>query len=245
MPSIGRRRVPGLRREEVAQLAGISTAWYTLLETGANIRVSPRVVERVAAALGLSEEEKLHLFSLAIVEMPTVARTTGEEVGSTGREYFELIAFTRRARSACSLAELGQLCTDALFELARPIEVAYFVDADLAARTFTFSSQRTAADIPSLPENCQPFSSVHDAEEVLVRGEIFSEFNLPASRHSIFRERAKTLGSGRFISAGVKADNFDGAIGYIQKAPEPHTERERQRLGLFAEIVHLALSSRT
>src|SRR5664279_5741029 len=205
----GRRRVPGLRREEVAQLADISTAWYTLLETGREIRVSPRMLDRVAAALRLNDQERLYLFSLALDELPTLPRFSVESVGSTGREYFELMTFARRARAASTLQELADLTTDVLFDIARPTEVAYFVEAELASQTFAFTSQRTAPGVAPVPRERLGFSSVHDAQEVLVRGESFAEHNLVESRHALFRERARTLGSGRFISAGHKARNLD------------------------------------
>lgn len=61
----GRRRTPGLRREEVAVLAGISSAWYTWLEQGREIRVSPEVLHRIADALQLTAEDRRHLLALA------------------------------------------------------------------------------------------------------------------------------------------------------------------------------------
>lgn len=66
--SIGKRRVPGLRRAEVADLAEISVEWYTMLETARHIRVSPRLLDRLAAVLRLNDREKLELFSLAMDE---------------------------------------------------------------------------------------------------------------------------------------------------------------------------------
>ncbi|QUH02941.1 helix-turn-helix domain-containing protein [Saccharopolyspora erythraea] len=59
------RRVPGLRREEVAQLAGMSTDYYTRLEQGRQISPSDSVLDAVAAALRLDEAERVHLFDLA------------------------------------------------------------------------------------------------------------------------------------------------------------------------------------
>lgn len=66
IPSYGDlRRVPGLRREEVAQLAGVSTDYYTRLERGSLRGVSDSVLEAVAAALQLDEAERAHLLDLA------------------------------------------------------------------------------------------------------------------------------------------------------------------------------------
>ncbi len=60
-----RRRTPGLRREEVAQLSGLGLTWYTWLEQGRDIKVSPQVLEAVARTLQLDRHERSHLFTLA------------------------------------------------------------------------------------------------------------------------------------------------------------------------------------
>src|SRR5579883_3081118 len=61
----GRRRTPGLRREEVAQLANVGVSWYTLLEQGRDIHPSREVLYGIAHALQLTADEQRHLFSLA------------------------------------------------------------------------------------------------------------------------------------------------------------------------------------
>jgi transcriptional regulator with XRE-family HTH domain len=66
----GRRRTPGLRREEVAQLCGVSTTWYTWLEQGRPIRASASVLRRIAEALQLSRAERLYLFEIARCVVP-------------------------------------------------------------------------------------------------------------------------------------------------------------------------------
>ncbi len=65
-----RRRTPGLRREEVALLAGISVTWYTWLEQGRAIRPSFPVLHSIARVLRLSEAEQRYLFELAAA-LPT------------------------------------------------------------------------------------------------------------------------------------------------------------------------------
>src|ERR1700722_2028318 len=65
-----RRRTPGLRREEVAQLCGVSTTWYTWLEQGRPVRASASVLNRIAEALRLSRAEKLYLFEIARCVVP-------------------------------------------------------------------------------------------------------------------------------------------------------------------------------
>ncbi|MDX6368582.1 MAG: hypothetical protein QOG93_84, partial [Gaiellaceae bacterium] len=66
----GRRRTPGLRREEVAQLAGVGLSWYTWLEQGREIKPSAGVLDAVARVLELDSGERAHLFHLARVELP-------------------------------------------------------------------------------------------------------------------------------------------------------------------------------
>ncbi|MFI0733478.1 helix-turn-helix transcriptional regulator [Streptomyces sp. NPDC021225] len=66
LPSYGgRRRVPGLRREELAQLAGVSAGYYTRLEQGQSPNASDAVLDAVARVLRLDEAERTHLYSLA------------------------------------------------------------------------------------------------------------------------------------------------------------------------------------
>jgi transcriptional regulator with XRE-family HTH domain len=64
LPPGRRRRTPGLRREEVAELAGVSADWYTRLEQGRDINASTQVLDAIAGALQLSAEERRHLFAL-------------------------------------------------------------------------------------------------------------------------------------------------------------------------------------
>ncbi len=81
----GRRRTPGLRREELAALAGVGVSWYTWLEQGRDIHPSPEVLDALARALRLDAAERSTLFALARMEMPlpgnadTQPRDGGEE----------------------------------------------------------------------------------------------------------------------------------------------------------------------
>src|SRR5512146_1634846 len=64
LPDTNRRRTPGLRREDVAALAGVSVTWYTWLEQGRNIQVSADVLERISQTLRMSADEREYLFAL-------------------------------------------------------------------------------------------------------------------------------------------------------------------------------------
>jgi len=70
--TIGRRRTPGLRREEVAQRANISPTWYTWLEQGRGGAPSADVLDRIARGLMLTDPEREHLFMLALGRPPEV-----------------------------------------------------------------------------------------------------------------------------------------------------------------------------
>lgn len=70
LPSGVRRRTPGLRREEVAALAGVGLSWYTWLEQGRDIGVSATFLENLARTLKLDATERRHLFLLAHQRLP-------------------------------------------------------------------------------------------------------------------------------------------------------------------------------
>ncbi|EON12627.1 MULTISPECIES: helix-turn-helix transcriptional regulator [Pandoraea] len=65
LPLLGRRRTPGLRREEVAQLCGLSSTWYTWIEQAREVSISAGALASVASALRLSRAERAYLFDLA------------------------------------------------------------------------------------------------------------------------------------------------------------------------------------
>lgn len=71
LPSGSRRRTSGLRREEVAELANISTDWYTRIEQGRPVTPSPDTLDALARALCLTDAERLHLHALAADDLRT------------------------------------------------------------------------------------------------------------------------------------------------------------------------------
>lgn len=73
LPEVGRRRTPGLRRQEVAQLAAVSVDWYIRLEQGRVGMPGAAVLDAVAAALRLSQAERRHLYLVARGEVPPPA----------------------------------------------------------------------------------------------------------------------------------------------------------------------------
>ena len=86
-----RRRSKGLRREDVAALAGLSATWYTWLEQGRDVHPSERVLERLSGALGLSPAERDYLFMLTQKRPPPLALVVGDEVRPAVRRMLDSV----------------------------------------------------------------------------------------------------------------------------------------------------------
>jgi transcriptional regulator with XRE-family HTH domain len=91
-----RRRVPGLRREELAQLAGVSASYYARLEQGVSLNASAEILDALARALTLDEAETAHLHALANVSKRrvTVRRPPAERVTATTGELLAALGQT-------------------------------------------------------------------------------------------------------------------------------------------------------
>jgi transcriptional regulator with XRE-family HTH domain len=90
----GRRRTPGLRREEVAQLAGVSVTWYTWLEQGRDIRVSSQALDGIARALRLDRAERQHLFMLAHGRPPALADRSHRTISDAQQRMLDALAYS-------------------------------------------------------------------------------------------------------------------------------------------------------
>ncbi len=78
LPLAARRRTPGLRREEVALLCGVSLTWYTWMEQGRDISVSPAALARLAGVLRLNPAERAYLFDLVRKRDPAIPAAPAE-----------------------------------------------------------------------------------------------------------------------------------------------------------------------
>jgi transcriptional regulator with XRE-family HTH domain len=153
----GRRRVPGLRREEVALLAGVSVDYYTRLERGDLKGASDSVLDAVASALRLDEPERAHLNNLALAAnnaqrvrrrrplheglRPTIQRILDAMTGAP--------AYVRNGRRDILAANrLGYaLYSELYLDPARPVNVARFVFLNPRARTFFLDWTSAANDM--------------------------------------------------------------------------------------------------
>ena len=90
----GRRRTAGLRREEVAQRANISAAWYTWLEQGRGGNPSAEVLDRIAGALMLTEVEREHVFLLGLGHPPEVRYRGGDAITPRLQRLLDALAYS-------------------------------------------------------------------------------------------------------------------------------------------------------
>lgn len=151
-----RRRVPGLRREEVAALAGVSADYYKRLERGNLEGVSDSVLEAIANALHLSDAERDHLYDLAEAANPTPRhrRPIGSvRIRDSVRYLLDSItaapAFIRNERRDILAANhLGQALYAPMYtDTARPPNTARFIFLDPAAREFYLDWDRAATNV--------------------------------------------------------------------------------------------------
>src|SRR4029453_7407565 len=92
LPANGRRRTPGLRREEVAQLAGVGLSWYTWLEQGRDLKPAAQVLDALARAPRLDTAAPALLFHLARVELPLPAGDYPREAPPDLAHFVERVA---------------------------------------------------------------------------------------------------------------------------------------------------------
>ncbi len=154
----GNRRVPGLRREEVAMLAGVSADYYTRLEKGNLSGVSDTVLEAIAEALQLDEAERLHLLDLARTANTSPARARRRPVPRQVRPGIQFIldgmsdtpAFVRNGRlDILAVNALGRALYSPLF--AGPCS-----PARAARRTSPGSASSTPPPATSTPTSTTP-----------------------------------------------------------------------------------------
>jgi transcriptional regulator with XRE-family HTH domain len=150
----GPRRVAGLRREEVALLAGVSVDYYTRLERGNLAGVSDSVLDAVARALQLDEPERAHLFDLARARLGTGRprrRPSPQRIRPNVQQMLDAIttpAYIRNGRMDILAANaLGRALYAPIFDSARqPPNSARFAFLDRRAREFFHDWDKTTDD---------------------------------------------------------------------------------------------------
>jgi transcriptional regulator with XRE-family HTH domain len=155
LTSYGTRQVPGLRREEVATLAGVSVDYYNRMERGNLAGVSDGVLQAVAGALRLDEAERAHLFDLARASRDRAAGQRRRPARRTVRPVVEWLidamtgaaAFVVNSRQDILAAnQLGRAFYAPVLESPGPANMARFTYLDPRARGFFTDWNRTAKE---------------------------------------------------------------------------------------------------
>jgi transcriptional regulator with XRE-family HTH domain len=156
LPTFGQRRVPGLRREEVASLAGVSVEYYKRLERGNATGASDAVLEALADALRLDDAERAHLFDLARAASPNAPRRRRGPVQQRVRPAVQRVLDSIASPATVSnmhcdyLAanQLGRALYAPLFEAReQPPNSARFTFLDPAAQEFFVDWEKAAKDL--------------------------------------------------------------------------------------------------
>jgi transcriptional regulator with XRE-family HTH domain len=184
----GTRRVPGLRRAEVALLAGITCDYYTRLERGDLSGVSDSVLDAVAGALHLDDAERCHLYNLARTAgtKPRPRRRPRRQVIRPGVQSLldamtDAPAFVRNGRlDVLAINRLGEALYRPAFRASRrPVNLAIFCFLDPAAEDF-YPDWEAAADTTVALLRTQAGHNPHDTAlsdligELVIRSDDFS-----------------------------------------------------------------------
>jgi transcriptional regulator with XRE-family HTH domain len=155
LPSYGKRRVPGLRREEVASLAGMSVEYYRRLERGNVTGVSELVLEGLARALQLDDAERAHLFDLARAASPVASmrsRPIKQRIRPVVQQILDQISAPALVRNArldhVGANALGRALYAPMFESReQPANSARFTFLDPAAVDFYPDWKRVSTEL--------------------------------------------------------------------------------------------------
>jgi len=192
----GNRRVKGLRREEVALLAGVSIDYYVRMERGNLTGASDSVLDGVANALQLDEAERAHLFDLARASQqssPRQRRTRTSGVTDGIQQILDAMsdapAWVRNARHDMLAANrlARALYAPVLADPRRPANNARFVYLDPAAREFFADWDRAADDIAAMLRS-EAGSNPHDKQLIELIGELSTrseEFRTRWAAHNV------------------------------------------------------------
>ncbi|MDQ0576614.1 helix-turn-helix transcriptional regulator [Agromyces albus] len=200
LPAGGNRRVPGLRRTEVATLAGVSIEYYSRLERGSIAGASPSVLDGIARALRLDDAERTHLFDLARAADGTAAitrprRRTGKSwtVRPSLQWALDAVvagpAFVRNGRmDLLAMNALGRaFYSEAFIDPQRPVNLARFAFLDDRARQF-YRNWESIADINVAILRTEAGRDPHDKELHDLVGELSTlseEFRRRWSAHNV------------------------------------------------------------
>ncbi|GAA1220940.1 helix-turn-helix transcriptional regulator [Kitasatospora nipponensis] len=249
----GRRRLPGLRREEVALLAGMSSDYYAKMERGNLAGVSPEVLDALARALRLDEAETEHLHDLARAANPSPSRRRSRPAPSTIRPSLQRLLDAITGAPAWIVTQRADiLATNALARaLLAPLledpEVrnnsARFVFLSPAARTF-YPRWEHAADASAANLRTAAGRNPRDRALTDLIGELAARSDAFSSRwaaHAVRLHRTGTkhihhpeVGDLEFVYEGVQLPDHPGWMLYVYTSAAGSPTEER--VGLLGSL---------
>lgn len=240
--TVGKRRVPGLRREEVAYLAGVSVEYYTRLERGRATGVSREVLDAVARALHLDGAEREHLLDLFDTPVPRAAasRPARARLRHTAQAVLDSMsgpAIVQNDRlDIVGANALGRALYSSLFERADAVpNVARFAFLDDRAREFYLEWDRVSRNLVALLHTAAG-RNPRDAHLVQLVGELStrnSEFSALWAQHDVLRYRVgpkryrhPAVGDLEFIGESFDLSRDPGLtmIAYVVEPESPTAE---------------------
>ncbi|MEU3460241.1 helix-turn-helix transcriptional regulator [Streptomyces sp. NPDC006733] len=197
-----RRRTPGLRREEVAVLAGVGVSWYQWLEQGREITVSPQVLDAVARVLKLNGAERRHLYGLAGLNPPLPEAVPDTDFcdglhrlidawmpfpAHVMDAYWNIVAFNESAGLTFGFTKDDTNCLVAFF--TSPLYLGGTVDRAELAATVVAQYRATASERPDdegfrtvveeLASTCPEFAELWARGDVQASGQTLKEIAHP------------------------------------------------------------------
>ena len=247
----GRRRTPGLRREEVAVLAGVGASWYQWLEQGRDITVSSQVLDAIGRVLELTEPELRHLHALAGLTPPPLRTSPnlGREdccqaldrmidawlpnPGHIVDQYWNIVAMNTSARLIFGFEEVGTNCLVNFFE-QRLYEVGYPDPDEVTRRVaaqFRFEMSNYPGDhhfaeiVERLLRTSERFAQIWNLHEVQAPGT-----NLKVYLHP-------QVGKLQFEATQLRVAEWPD-LTVVMHTPIPGTDTKQRLEALVAENEH-------
>jgi transcriptional regulator with XRE-family HTH domain len=245
LPEHGRRRTPGLRREEVAQHAGVGVTWYTWLEQARDINVSEQVLDAISRTLMLDPHERGHLFTLAgspLAEIGPDSMPVPQQITqlmtkldpypacvTNGR--YDLLAYNRAY--TVLIGDLDALPFDQRntmwLAFTSPTMAAALPDCDRAKRRMVAQYRAAMADHVGEPAWKCMVKRLHDASPEFA--ELWQRHDIAAPENLTKRFRHRELGSLQFSYTNLWLSQRIGVRLVTYTPDDPETTHALDRVG--------------
>jgi transcriptional regulator with XRE-family HTH domain len=236
--AVPQRRTAGLRREEVAELAGISDTWYARFE-GGRAQLSRKALLRVASALVLNSRETNELLRLASAPPTSEARGT---FGAGAAELNVARRLFRDIQSTSSLIELRTTVVGALMEVAHSPNIAFWLEEKRPKDGVHFVSCSGPDESLFVDRYEEPAVMSHFRRETLLAHPVTE--NLAESPSEKHREYAALVGSGTYRSVPIQPSDCERSIrvGWASRELGPFPAIESAAQDLTADYARWALA---